>query len=240
MLRIIICDEKKECINKTYGLISRALRDIPEGRKTEVFSASPEVLYKYKIKDNYTYLFLLDVIYADVNGIEIAKRLRKQYKDVFIVFITNHTELMSMVVNQNIMPSGFLAEPASENDIKMMLLGIFDYTKIGGKTEANTLTLSTGSAVYKIRYDEIIFIEALNKKIYIYTETQRISCYNSLYGLEEELGSGFIRCHKSFIVNKDKIKNVYMAEMYIEMTNGSRVSMSRTYKSAVREMMSEV
>lgn len=240
MLRIIICDETKECINRIYDLISRALRDIPEGRKTEVFSASPDALYKYKIKDNYTYLFLLDVIYGSVNGIEIAKRLRRQYKNIFIVFITNHTELMSMVINQNIMPSGFLAETAGENDIKMMLLGIFDYTRMSEKTESNTLTLSTGSAVYKIRYDEIIFIEALNKKIYIYTETQRISCYNSLYGLEEELGSGFIRCHKSFIVNKDKIKNVHMAEMYIEMTNGSKVSMSRTYKNIVKEMVNEV
>ena len=98
------------------------------------------------------------------------------------------------------------------------------------------LTVSAGSAVYKIPYSEIIYIESLNKKIYIYSILKRISCYNSLQALETELGEMFIRCHKSYIVNKAKIKNIFFSEMIIEMTDGSRISMSRTYKSEIKRL----
>lgn len=238
MFRIVICDDKKENIDRLNIFIRRIIKSMGIAG-VEVFSAAPDALYKYNINDNYTYLFILDVIYKDINGIEIARKLRGQYKDIYIVFITGHIELMHMVINQNIMPSGFLSKPVSENDIRMVLLEIFEYSKGGSKTAVDTLTVNTGSVVYKIRHNEIIFIESLNKKIYIYTETRRISCYGSLYGLMEELGEGFIRCHKSYIINKAKIKNIFMAQMYIEMSNGNRVAMSRTYKNAVREIIKE-
>ena len=98
-------------------------------------------------------------------------------------------------------------------------------------------SVTTGAAVYKVSYDEIIYIEALNKKINIYTDKQRISCYNSLSALADELGNGFLRCHNSYIINKEKVKNIFMTEQYIEMKNGSTVSMSRTYKAEVKKLL---
>ena len=188
------------------------------------------------IKDSYTHIFILDVIYKGISGIDVAKKIREQYKESFIVFVTKHIELMHMVINQNIMPSGFIGKPINENDMRKALYNIFEYCKENIRANVQTLTISTNSAVYKIPYDEIIYIESINKKIFIYSDTQRISCYNSLYILEEELGEEFIRCHKSFIINKNKIKNVYFDEMVIEMLNGSKISMSRTYKSNVKKM----
>lgn len=240
MFKIIICDSEKENIEKIFAVVNSIVKNTSEGRNINIFSASPKTMINYKIKDNYTYLVFLDIIYEDVSGIEIAKKLRSQYKDVFIIFITRHIELMYMVVNQNIMPSGFLAKPINQNEVKMLLLNIFDYSKAENKTEISTLTVRTGSAIYKIRYDEIIFIEALNRKIYIYTDSQRISFNGSLYSLEEELGENFLRCHKSYIVNKNKIKNVHIGNMYIEMTNGSKVLMSKAHKKAVKTAISEV
>jgi len=209
---------------------------MPIGREIEIFSASPDVLMNYKIKDNYTYLFILDVIYKKINGLDIAKKIRRQYKDVFIVFVTRHIELLCMVINQNIMPSGFISKPINEIDMRKTLFNVFDYYKENCKTMVRTLTISTGSAVYKIPYNEIIYIESFNKKIFIYSDTQRISCYNSLQELQEELGKNFIRCHKSFIINKEKIKNIFFSDMIIEMCNGSKIAMSRTYKNEIKKL----
>ena len=118
MLRIIICDETKTNISYVNKTVSNIISNILIRDEIEVFSVSPDTLVGYDVKDNYTYIFILDVIYKNFNGINIAKRIRKQFKDVFIIFITRHVELMYMVVNQNIMPSGFFGKPASESDIR--------------------------------------------------------------------------------------------------------------------------
>ncbi len=239
MLRIIICDDIKVNISTLSRSIRNIINDMPINREIEIFSTSPDVLINYKIKDNYTYIFILDVIYKNISGLDIAKKIRRQYKEVFIIFITGHIELLYMVINQNIMPSGFIEKPLNENDVRKALFNIFDYYSENNKKIIQTLTVNTGAAVYRIPYDEIIYIEALNKKIFIYSDTQRVSCYNSLQALEGELGKSFIRCYKSFIVNKNRIKNIFFAEMTVEMSNGSRISMSRTYKSEMKRLTQE-
>ena len=180
MLRIIICDEVKVNISAVSRSIKNIINDMSISNEIEIFSASPDALINYKIKDNYTYLFILDVIYKNINGLDIAKKIRRQYKDVFIIFVTMHIELMYLAINQNIMPSGFIEKPINENDMRKAIFNIFDYYKENNKTQGQALTINIGSTVYKIPYDEIIYIEALNKKILIYSDAQRICCYNSL------------------------------------------------------------
>jgi len=237
MFRIVICDEKKESSDFLTGCVNRIIKGLSVNKETELFRAKPEILIDYKIRDEYTYLFFLDVIYSNTTGIDIARKIREQRKRAFIVFVTAHVELLYMLVNQNIMPSGFISKPADENDIRKAVLSVLDYYNTDRRSNLKSITISTGSAVYKISYDEIIYIEALNKKINIYTDKQRISCYNSLSALSNELGESFLRCHNSYIINKQKVKSVHLPEQYIEMENGSRISISRTYKTEVKKLL---
>lgn len=237
MFRIVICDDRKENISFLNNSIRKAVEDIQGGRKTEFFSARPDALYNYVIKDDNTYIFILDTIYKAVSGIDIARRLRKQYKNIYIIFLTQHLELVNSAINYNIMPSGVFNKEADESEIKKALMNIYEYCLEDTRIAAATLTINTGSTVYKVKYDEIVYIESLNKKIHIYTNTQRISCYHSLQTLVEELGDGFIRCHKSYIINKKKIKNIHTKDMSVEMDNGSMIAISRTYKSGLKDVM---
>lgn len=237
MFRIVICDDKKESCELLTRCLAKIVKELAIHKETELFRVRPENLIDYKIRDEYTYLFFLDVIYGDFTGIEIARKIRKQRKKVFIVFVTAHIELLYMLVNQNIMPSGFIGKPTDENDIRKAVLSVLDYYNTDSENNLNSINISTGSTVYKILCDEIIYIEALNKKINIYTDKQRISCYNSLSALSSELGENFLRCHNSYIINKQKVKSVHFSEQYIEMENGSKVSISRTYKTEVRKQL---
>ncbi len=111
MFRIVICDEKKESSDFLTGCINRIIKGLSVNKETEFFRVKPEILIDYKIRDEYTYLFFLDVIYSNTTGIDIARKIREQRKRAFIVFVTAHVELLYMLVNQNIMPSGFISKP---------------------------------------------------------------------------------------------------------------------------------
>jgi DNA-binding LytR/AlgR family response regulator len=61
----------------------------------------------------------------------------------------------------------------------------------------------------KVVFNEILFIEALQKYVRIYTTTTRIITLMSMSQLEETLPTGqFVRIHRSYIVNLDKIDSI--------------------------------
>ncbi len=237
MFKIVICDDEKEKTMAVYRTLNNCIKKLNMDGDVEIFTIRPEKLIDYNIEERSTYLFFLDITYKNVSGIDIAIKLRAQYKDIYIVFITACTTLVYMTVNQNIMPSGFLTKPPVENELKRVFKSVYEYYKNDKKLSKTILTVAVGSDIYKFFHDEIYYIESLNKKINIYTKSRRLSCYSSLSYLQEELGNGFIRCHKSFLVNKKRIKNIFLSDMTIEMEDGSRVLISRTYKSAIKQLV---
>lgn len=63
--------------------------------------------------------------------------------------------------------------------------------------------------IVKVVFDEILFIEALQKYVRIHTATERVVTLMSMSQLEEALPSGqFVRIHRSYIINLDKINSV--------------------------------
>ena len=87
-----------------------------------------------------------------------------------------------------------------------------------------------GPDIYKIEYDQIMYVESFQKKIYIWTKNQRIGYYDKLSSLEEKLGEGFFRCHRSYIVNLNNISKVNFPDMVIEMKNKAKIPISRAQK----------
>ncbi len=77
-----------------------------------------------------------------------------------------------------------------------------------GKTEfkADYLTVKADHKIYKIRYADIKYVEGMREYVSFHLSTGRITALMSLKSLEEKLPSNqFMRCHKSFIVNKDTV-----------------------------------
>ncbi len=237
MFKIVICDDEKEKTMVIYKILNSCVKKFITGGDIEIFTARPEKLIDYNADERYTYLFFLDITYKNVSGIDIATRLRAQYKDIYIVFVTAYPDLVYMTINQNIMPSGFLTKPPVENELKRVFISIYEYYKNNKRLSRSMLSVAVGSDIYKFFHDEIYYIESFNKKINIYTKSRRVSCYSSLSYLQEELGDEFIRCHKSFLINKKRIKNIFLSNMLIEMEDGSKVVISRTYKNAIKELV---
>ena len=59
----------------------------------------------------------------------------------------------------------------------------------------------------------------------------------SLDELEERLGAPFVRTHRSFLVNAERIREVNYEEMTVLLDDGSRALLSRTGKSRLRQVM---
>ena len=71
---------------------------------------------------------------------------------------------------------------------------------------------------YSIKSDEIIYMEKSINRTNITTSKGVISCTKTLEKMQESLPKNFIRCHRSFIVNKDKIISIdrKKKQLYLE------------------------
>ena len=74
-------------------------------------------------------------------------------------------------------------------------------------------------------------IEAANKKIILYTDSQEFEFYDSMDNLVQKLPKYFFRVHKSYIVNMDKVKAVDYKNMEITLEDELVADLSRSNKS---------
>lgn len=77
-----------------------------------------------------------------------------------------------------------------------------------------------------IPFDEIVFCEIIDRKVYLHlTSSEVVDYYERIEHLETKLGSSFFRCHRSFLINLRHLKSYKNSTAYME--NGRQIPVSR-------------
>ena len=82
---------------------------------------------------------------------------------------------------------------------------------------------------------QIYYFEAREKRIYVRLKKQELAFYETMEHLTERLPDYFVRCHRSFIVNRQRIRRVMLSKSLIELEQGIQLPLSRSYKPAFKE-----
>jgi DNA-binding LytR/AlgR family response regulator len=77
------------------------------------------------------------------------------------------------------------------------------------ETRSDHFFIKCNNQIEKIGYDELEYAEAMLNYVMLYTSTRKMMVYVTIKTLEEQLPSAiFIKVHKSFIVNMNKVKSI--------------------------------
>jgi DNA-binding LytR/AlgR family response regulator len=105
----------------------------------------------------------------------------------------------------------------------------------------SVVTMKTQDGWIPIPFSRVIYLESKDKKTLVYTEGSSGTHKNSLQEFEFLLPKDyFIRCHRSFIVNVNHIKEIYPdthSTFLLSMNNGDRVPVSQSYSSYFRKLL---
>ncbi|QED46606.1 LytTR family DNA-binding domain-containing protein [Cytobacillus dafuensis] len=92
-----------------------------------------------------------------------------------------------------------------------------------------------------IPFSNVVYLEAKDKKTFVHTEgysgTHKFSLQEFEYLLPKD---SFIRCHRSFIVNVNHIKEIYPdthSTFLLVMDNGAQLAVSQSYSSYFRKLL---
>lgn len=99
--------------------------------------------------------------------------------------------------------------------------------------EKESLLCRKDDAYYKINLDEVLYLESVDRKVFVYTDKETLEIGERLYVLEEQLSlAGFIRVGKSMLLNFEKIYSFYpklSGNLEALLVNGEKVAVSRRY-----------
>lgn len=174
----------------------------------------------------------IDFAVFDINlkggaeGIELAKIA--QNKGIPFMFLTSYSDRGTIDAAKITKPGAFVIKPFTEEElysgIEMSLL------HLSPKTD-RVVTLKYGHHNLVLKADEIIFAKADNVYVEVYTTDKRHLIRQSLTAFAKALpGEGFIRVHRSFIINKKFITNHTRSAVYL---GEYEVPISRSYKEEV-------
>lgn len=142
---------------------------------------------------------------------------------------------MRYIINQkDIEEAELILNYQSENEeVKAALLFMERcQRKLLGKSNGESLLISP---------EEILYVEKVDDKTFVYTESNELQVDMSLYSLELFLDSdNYFRCSKSMIINISKVerlKSLPSNRIDCTLQNGEHIIISRTYASDFRKLL---
>ena len=213
---IAVVDDEKAIREHICGLVEEQQ---PESR-IETYATGEELLASGKRFD----IVFLDIQMEGMNGIEAARSLREKnanlgVEDTVLVFITGIRDYVFDAFD--LYAFQYLLKPIDEGKFAEVLeRAVREAAK---KKERRVLFIKSRNLT--LDQSEILYIESRAKKVEIHTVRQTIEIYAAMDELEGQLGDGFYRCHRAYIVNMDCITE-YDSES-ITLTNGDRVYLTK-------------
>ena len=163
------------------------------------------------LENNTADVIFLDINMPDMNGISLGKIISKMCPDMKIIFITAYKDYA--VDAFEIKAFDYLLKPYSESRIKNLLKSLINIknekTILIKNNNLKKITVNIDERLYVISLNDIDYIEASEKETLIFSNQKKYVSRIKISKWEEMLkGNNFYRCHRSFIVNLDKITEI--------------------------------
>lgn len=119
MYRIAICDDNVEQTGITETVILKFFSTIDKEVQVDVFF-KPKTLLKTMSNSRTGYqIIFLDIEMQEMNGIEVARRLRELEKDFLLVFITGYDNYM--LESFEVLPFRYVLKPIDSEKLEPIL-----------------------------------------------------------------------------------------------------------------------
>ena len=220
---IVICDDNP--VDTKY--ISDLGMGWANGRSIslQTFQSAEAFLLQYDEGKDYDIL-LLDIEMGKMDGITLAEFIRKDNKPVQIIFITGYPDYMSE--GYEVAALHYLLKPIQ----KEKLFQVLDRAVENLIHQRKSMVFDTSDGHIRLYLDEVIYAEAFLHSTELKTASESYGLKEPITKLEGKLGKGFVRCHRSYIVNLRWISRLSRTE--ITLDNGMCLPLSRRHADEVR------
>lgn len=229
MLNFVLCDDSQVAINKLSKMLESIIIENNLDGQLSFSTQEPSELLKY-VNIHHVNVVILDIdLNSDISGLKLAETIRKQNKDIYIIFITGHLEYG--LVAYRYKTFDYIAKPITFERFQETILRLYEDI-----SENNSKYIRLDNNRTIIPEDSIKYIQKDGMKVVFTTDTRTYEIYNSFNKVQQILPKQFIRCHKSYIVNLDKINDIDFSNNIISFNNNEICYIGPKYKNNFKEV----
>ena len=206
---IAICDDSAADSGYILNMAKRWATGRGEAVRAERFESAEAFLFRYAEEKDFEIL-LLDIEMGRMDGVELARQVRRENEDVQIVFITGYPEYMAE--GYEVSALHYLMKPVEEEK----LLRVLDRAAKRLERTGRALLLPVDGEIRRIRTDSVLYVEAFSHSVSIVTSGETVRVRKSLSEMEGLLGEGFVRCHRCYLVNLKAVLRLSGREVHLE------------------------
>lgn len=221
MYKIAICEDEKVQAVELMNSLKHYESEQAIKFEIDCFECGEDFLKE----DYFEYDFIfLDVEMPGINGIEVAKEVRKTCPKSKIIFLTAHE--FYWPEGYKVMASRFLIKPLKQEDLSETLTVLIE--ELNGATQY--IVARSEKSLSKVLIEDITYLEIAGRKVLIHTPEETYTSSYSLNNWYHRLAiHHFEYTHSSYLVNLRYVKLV--ARDKVTLTTGEEVYMSlRKYK----------
>ncbi len=199
------------------------------------FSTGEQLLFHLSDNPNQADIIYLDILMGSLNGMDTAKKLRENKCKSEIVFLTTSEDYVYDAFD--ISPVHYLLKTAtSPEKFEEVFLRAVELVR---KKETDMFICEVANTQKVIPIKDISFFEIWKRVITVhYNGKETVEFYSTMEELEKQLmDKGFVRIHRSFIVNLHYISKFQQNSLYLK--TGENIPIGVTYMKRVRQSFAE-
>ncbi|PYG88513.1 LytTR family two component transcriptional regulator [Ruminiclostridium sufflavum DSM 19573] len=229
MLNIGVLDDNLNTLENYKNLLSEWFLKHNIKGNLILASTDPDEFMK-AVKTNTINVCIIDInLRNEVNGMYLAEQVRDSSESIDIIFFTGCLDFVFKAFE--IRAYRFICKP--EWDVLEDTLVKLSKEKVQNELlKEPKLQIKCNSEVYFVPKNTINYIAHLNRKTIIYTKYGEHSTYESLEELESRISdTRFKRCHRSALVNCEKIYCIDFKNKKIKLLDGTSCDIGPKYIS---------
>ncbi len=215
--KVAVCDDsdadRRYIMNMVRSWASAAGHEV----QIDGFPSAESYLFRYAGESDYDIL-LLDIEMGAMDGVTMAKELRKSNDTVQIIFITGYSDYISE--GYEVAALHYLMKPVNEEKLCLVL------DRAAEKLAKNeqVLNFEVSGEMVRVPIYQIRYADVLGNYVTVHAQTD-VTVKMTLGELEKQLDERFYRVGRSALVNLTQISRVTRAE--IRLNDGTAIPLPR-------------
>lgn len=198
------------------------------------YSSAEGFLFAWETERDFDALFV-DIQMRQMNGMEMAKLVRRKDEKIHIIFTTGVTDYI--LEGYEVEAMHYLLKPISEEKIGRCMDKV-----VQRREDCRCILVHAKNEVCRLAVEQIDYIEARGHGCVIEVavkekgrlDTKLLEVSESISELENRVGSwGFVRCHRSYLCGLANVHQIGKSDILFD--SGSRIPVSRRLRREVNQ-----
>lgn len=215
--KVAICDDSNADRQYVLNMVDHWAATAGHVVHTDTFISAENFLFHYAEESDYDIL-LLDIEMGDVDGVTMAKEIRKNNDTVQIIFITGYSDYISE--GYEVAALHYLIKPVKEEK----LCSVLDRAAKKLSRNEKILNFEIGGEMVRVPIHQLRYADVMGNYVTLHAK-EEYTVKMTLGELEKQLDERFYRAGRSVIVNLSAITRVTKNE--IRLSDGTAIPLPR-------------